>query len=31
VQVLLECGHYPMFETPEALDAALRAFVSADG
>jgi len=31
VQVLPECGHYPMFEAPEAFDAALRAFVSAEG
>jgi non-heme chloroperoxidase len=30
VQILPECGHYPMFEAPDAFDAALRAFVSAE-
>jgi non-heme chloroperoxidase len=30
VQVLPECGHYPMLESPKAFDAALRAFVSAE-
>jgi pimeloyl-ACP methyl ester carboxylesterase len=30
LQVLPDCGHYPMFEAPEAFDAALQAFVSGE-